>query len=98
MSKTRHIQIRMNQRAVDQEILELVLKFGVAQREGSVEKVMLTKKSIDKTIKHIDRLRAQFVRAKDRGGFVVVKNPDVDAEITIYRLDSYKRGPREVSA
>jgi len=88
----------MNQRAVDQELLELVLKFGVAQRKGSVEKVMLNKKSIDKTIKYIDRLRAQFIRAKDRGGFVVVKDSDVATEITVYRLDSYKRGLREVSA
>ena len=49
-------------------------------------------------IKHMDRLRAQLVRAKDRGGFVVVKNPDAAAEITVYRLDSYKRGLREISA
>ena len=43
MSKTRYIKVRMNQRAIEQNIIDLVLKFSAIQTIGSIEKYFLPK-------------------------------------------------------
>jgi len=85
MSKTKHIKVRMNQRAIEQNIIDLVVKFSAIQTIGSIEKYFLTKKNIDKTLRLLDRLRSRLIHAKDKGGIVLVKDSN-GTEITTYRL------------
>lgn len=84
MSKTRHIKTRMNQRAIDKNIINLALVFGAMQVKGSIEKYFLTKKNVDKTLQRLDRIRCQLIHAKDKGGIILVTNTE-GIEITAYR-------------
>jgi hypothetical protein len=80
----------MNQRAIESKFLELASQFGAIDEHGDVEKYILSRKSIDAALRSLDRIRGNLVKARDKGGIVLVA--DEDAEITTYRLDSYKRG------
>lgn len=93
MAKTRHIQTRMNQRGIDNKLLELATEFGTVQERGDVEKVVLSRKSIDATLRSLDKIRGKLVKARDKGGIVLVTSDD-GTEITTYRLDSYNRSGR----
>jgi len=93
MAKTRHIQTRMNQRAIDEELLKLATSFGVAQERGDVEKFILGRKSLDATLRRLDRLRGKLVKARDKGGVVLVTGEN-GVEITTYRVDSFSRSDR----
>ena len=84
MAKTRHIKTRMNQRAIDNNIIKLTLVFGAVQIQGSTEKYFLTKKNVAKTLQRLDRIRSQLIHAKDKGGIVLVTNSE-GIEITAYR-------------
>lgn len=86
MSKTRHIKTRMNQRAIDEKLIELVLNFGAYQIRGSICKYFLSKKNIDITLNRLDKLRHQILKAKDKGGLVLVANKDNGIQITTYRM------------
>ncbi|MFL2482237.1 MAG: hypothetical protein ACJ0HZ_06550 [Woeseiaceae bacterium] len=88
MSKTRHIKTRMNQRAIDQKLIELVLNFGASQIRGSICKYFLSKKNIEVTLNRLDKLRSKIMRAKDKGGLVLVANKDNGKQITAYRMKS----------
>jgi len=91
MAKTKHIRTRMSQRAIDQELLDLARTHGVVENRGAVEHVILSRKTIDAAIRHIDSLRKQFLKGRDKGGIVLVRDPNGDVDITTYRLDSYRR-------
>jgi hypothetical protein len=91
MAKTKHIRTRMNQRAIDQEILDLARTYGLVENRGAVERIILSRKTIDAAIRHIDSLRKQFLKARDKGGIVLVRNSNEDLDITTYRLNSYRR-------
>ena len=84
MAKTRHIKTRMNQRAIDNNIIKLALVFGAVQIKGSIEKYFLTKKNVDKTLQRLDRIRCRLIHAKDKGGIVLVTRSE-GIEITAYR-------------
>ena len=88
MSKTRHIKTRMNERGIDEQIIKLVLNFGASQIRGSICKYFLSKKNIDKTLQRIDRLRSQIIRAKDKGGVILVANNNNGIQITTYRMEN----------
>ena len=91
MAKTRHIQTRMNQRGIDNnKLLELASEFGTVQDRGDVEKYVLSRKSIDATLQSLDRIRGKLVKARDKGGIVLVTGED-GTQITTYRLDSFSR-------
>lgn len=85
MAKTRHIHQRMNQRAISQQMLEIVKMFGV----NNGDKTYLNKKGIDAVISEMDSLAKQMQKMKSQGGVVLVESGDV--EITAYALDSYDR-------
>lgn len=85
MAKTRHIHQRMNQRAISQQMLEIVKMFGV----DDGDKTFLNKKGIDAALCEINILSKQMQKMKNRGGVVLVESGDV--EITAYALDSYDR-------
>ncbi|MHC4705517.1 MAG: hypothetical protein ACYS8I_00320 [Planctomycetota bacterium] len=93
MAKTRHIQTRMNQRGIDNKLLELASEFGTLQERGDVEKYVLSRKSIDATLRILDKIRGKLVKARDKGGIVLVTSDD-GTDITTYRLDSYRRSRR----
>ncbi|WP_372740215.1 hypothetical protein [Neptunomonas sp.] len=85
MAKTRHMHQRMNQRAISQQMLEIVKMFGV----NNGDKTYLNKKGIDAVISEMDSLAKQMQKMKSQGGVVLVESGDV--EITAYALDSYDR-------
>jgi hypothetical protein len=76
---------RMNQRAISQQMLEIVKMFGV----NYGDKTYLNKKGIDAVISEMDSLAKQMQKMKSQGGVVLVESGDV--EITAYALDSYDR-------
>jgi hypothetical protein len=80
----------MSQRGIDERLLDLVKDFGVAQERGDVEKYILNRKSLDESLRRLDRIRSRLVKARDKGGLVLVSGAD-GTEITTYRLDSYSR-------
>ena len=88
MSKTRHIKTRMNQRGIDEQLIKLVLNFGASQIRGSICKYILSKKNIDKTLQRIDKLRSQIIRAKDKGGIILVANNNNGIQITTFRMEN----------
>ena len=85
MAKTRHIHQRMNQRAISQQMLEIVKMFGV----DDGDKTYLNKKGIDAALNEINNLSKQIQKMRSRGGLVLVESGEV--EITAYSLDSYDR-------
>jgi hypothetical protein len=85
MAKTRHIHQRMNQRAISQQMLEIVKMFGI----DDGDKTYLNRKGIDAALLEINVISKQMKKMKTRGGLVLVESGDV--EITAYALDSYDR-------
>ncbi|MCL1092791.1 hypothetical protein [Shewanella kaireitica] len=85
MAKTRHINQRMNQRAISQQMLEIVKMFGVD--EG--DKTVLNKKGIDAALVELNDLAKTMQKMKSRGGLVLVESGDT--ELTTYALDSFNR-------
>ncbi len=91
MSKTRHIQRRMSQRGINNELLELTQKFGKTVERGDVAKTVLNCKGIDKALNKLDAIRKKLTQARDKGGVVLVSSSE-GTQITTYRLDSFERG------
>ena len=85
MTKTRHIQKRMAQRTIKIEMLKLVGLFGVIDGD----KRILNRKGCDAALAELEQVKKDLIKARERGGFVVVNVDDV--LITAYALDSYKR-------
>lgn len=85
MAKTRHIQKRMSQRAIKEEMLETVMNYGVKQGD----KIVLNRKACDALLAELESLKKTVIKARERGGFVLVS--DKQTLVTAYRLDSYKR-------
>lgn len=90
MSKTRHIHKRMSQRAVTEQMLDLVKQYG--EIEG--DKTVLCRKNIDMLLKEVQRLGKQLQKVRGKGGLVLVESGGV--EITTYALDSYDRKKNQV--
>ena len=90
MAKTRHIQQRMDQRSIDQRLLELTRDFGKRIERGETCKTILNRRAIDKALERLDDMRRDLDRARKKGGIVVVSSVE-GVDITTYRLDSYKR-------
>ena len=85
VSKTRHIQQRMNQRGIRSEVLGVVEQFGSWQGD----KCILNKKACNDVLFELERVRRNVIRAQDKGGIVLVEANG--AQITAYSLDSFKR-------
>ncbi|MBE8232631.1 MAG: hypothetical protein HAW67_02765 [Endozoicomonadaceae bacterium] len=85
MAKTRHIQQRMSQRCIKDEMLELIGQFG----SWNGDRCILNEKACSKVLQALEAMRKQLVHAKEKGGFVLVN--ENGADITAYRLDSYTR-------
>lgn len=85
MSKTKHFQARMGQRAIKSELIDLTLKFGVQ----CDDKIILNKRSVQCLIAELRSMEKAAKEILDKGGLVMVEHDGV--LITGYRLDSYKR-------
>ena len=85
MAKTRHIHQRMNQRGIQQAMLDLVKRFGV----DNGDKTILNKKALQCAITECQRLEKIMHKMEEQGGLVLIES--ADTEITTYSLNSYKR-------
>lgn len=83
MAKTRHMHKRMSQRGINQRVVKMVREYGFEQGD----KKILDKTNIDKLLQHLDIVRKDLIRVRDKGGVVVVEVND--EEVTTYRLDSF---------
>jgi hypothetical protein len=93
MAKTKHFERRMSQRGIRQELVDLVRNFGTPQGD----RTRLGRRELDAAIAEIDSLRGRLLRARDKGGIVLV---EVGGDlITAYRYEgirarSARRRPR----
>jgi len=84
MAKTRHIQKRMSQRAIREEMIALTMKFGIQDQD----KIVFNKKGLQGLLCELDNIRKTAQKMMEKGGIVVVESGG--SLITTYRLDSYK--------
>lgn len=95
MHKTRHMCKRMNQRGIDQNLISITRQFGkMVPGKAGAHRCYLNRKGIDCAVDRIRRLEKQLLSARDKGGLVVVVDPD-GHELTTYRLNSYRRPRRK---
>ena len=84
MAKTRHIQHRMSQRAINNEMLAIVERFGTWKGD----KCILNRDACKGVLSELEHIRKNVIRMQEKGGVVLVQDDGVD--ITTYALDSYK--------
>lgn len=83
---TLHMDVRMNQRGIKADLVALALNEG--RWEG--DRCVLDCKAIDSKLKALDQERARLLRARDKGGVVVVEASG--QQITTYAVS--KKGGR----
>lgn len=83
MSKTKHMQQRMSQRAIQESVLDIVKLFGV--EDG--DKIILNRKGIDDVLNEFQKMSTTMQKMRSRGGIVLVESHGI--EITTYALDSH---------
>ncbi len=86
MNKTRHIQTRMNQRGINQEMVDLAIQFGVMKQD----RMILDEQQLKVLISKLDQVRTRAIRALDKGGIVVVSSPEDGSLITTYSVNSFR--------
>ena len=83
MQRTAHIDTRMNQRGITNDMIDLVMTFG----EPDGEKTVLTEKACRLTIDMLKKLQKKLEHASKKGGLTVVSSGDT--LITAYRANSF---------
>lgn len=83
MSRTKHFNKRLSQRGIKLELVEAAREFGTPQGDRAV----LGVRECDALIKEIDRFRSVVLRARDKGGVVVVEDGSL---ITTYRYEGVR--------
>ena len=84
MSKTLHIQKRMSQRGITNDLLNLTLAFGT--KTGS-DRYILNRKGCQNLIDSLRHVEKIAIKAIDKGGLVVIK--EGDSLITTYNLNYF---------
>jgi hypothetical protein len=82
---TRHMDQRMNQRAMNKAMIDAVHSYG----EPVGDKVLLDRKACDVTIAKLRRELAAVTKIRDKGGVAIVEVGD--DLLTAYRVDSFDR-------
>ncbi|MBX9689381.1 MAG: DUF4258 domain-containing protein [Candidatus Obscuribacterales bacterium] len=82
MRKTRHVQSRMSQRGINQQMIDLTMQFGIAEDD----RLVLGGNQLKALIAELDNIRSVALKALDKGGLVVVCVPESESLITAYRL------------
>jgi Skp family chaperone for outer membrane proteins len=85
MKTTKHSLARISQRGLPKKLIDLAFEFGKEQGD----KLILNRKTTQKLINEIDRMRQELLKVMDKGGVTVVV--DSDTLITAYNTNSYKR-------
>lgn len=81
MTKTKHIQQRMSQRGVTNDVVDFVINNGLIKQD----KYYLNRKEILKMLADTDKTRKILTKMLDKGGVVVVA--DGENLITTYNFD-----------
>jgi hypothetical protein len=84
MAKSRHIHQRMNQRGIQQAMLELVKQFGI----DNGDKTILNQQALRTAIEECKKIEKLMQKMESKGGLVLVEADGV--ELTTYPLNSYK--------
>jgi len=85
MAKTKHMHQRMNQRGINQVMLEATRMFGIPDGD----KIILDRKAIDRALTELRKLQNSMQKMRERGGLVLV---EVEGqEITTYGLEGHRR-------
>jgi hypothetical protein len=82
MQPTRHVQRRMSQRGISQDMVNLVLQHGAIDGD----KYVVGRKEALQRLRELDSERRVLTKILDKGGVAVVA--DGDALITVYNRDS----------
>ncbi|MBK0032329.1 DUF4258 domain-containing protein [Erwinia sp. S43] len=85
MNLTRHAYKRMNERCIQQALIDIALKFGSDSGDG--EKVILDKKTITAMMGTLSGLLQQLEKLKGRGGLTIVEVNEM--LITAYYNNSF---------
>jgi len=85
MHTTKHSLVRMSQRGLTKQLINLVTEFG----KDSGDKLILNRKATQKVINELDHIRKELLKVMDKGGVTIVMENDV--LITAYNTDSYRR-------
>lgn len=85
MSRTNHMHKRMNQRAINDVMIDVAKTFGIENGD----KIILNMKGVDAVLKEMRKWEKNIMRIKNRGGIVVVEKDNL--EITTYGLERYKK-------
>lgn len=88
MSKTKHIISRMNQRSINDQMIEMVERFGSISQNG--ERLIIGNKCLNDLEIWTRTLLGQIEKMKKRGGLTLVIVNDV--KITVFDNKSYKKG------
>jgi len=83
MARTRHFKQRMSERAITDDMVDLVRQYG----EPNQDKIVLGRKALDRLLVAMRQLECIAKKTRDKGGLVVVEAGG--SLITTYRLDSY---------
>lgn len=84
MYKTRHIHQRMNQRGITEDMLDIVLEFGIP---AGGDKITIDKKNCALLSKFFGHMKKVTDKMAEKGGLTVVAN--AESLITVYRLNSF---------
>lgn len=85
MRITHHMDVRMNQRGIRRQLVELAIECG----EIDGDRYVLGRNQIDNLLAELNRRRKLLMEAARKGGVVVAL--EGDAAITAFRADSYSR-------
>lgn len=83
MQKTAHSGVRMNQRGITGDMIDLVMNYG----EPDGDKTVLTTRTCRKAIEDLKQLQKKLEHASKKGGLTVVS--DGDTLVTAYRFGSF---------
>lgn len=85
MHTTQHSLVRMSQRGLTKQLIDLVFRFGTDQND----KLILNKKLAQEAVKELDKMRKGLLKVIDKGGVTIVMSDDV--LITAYNTNSYRK-------
>lgn len=87
MKMTKHIQKRMDERCINEKMLEIVQQFGMDSHNG--ERLMLDTKSLTALEKWMRNFLKQVELMKQRGGLTLV---NVEGHLlTVFANNSYRK-------
>jgi len=79
MRMTKHFERRMAQRGITRDLADLALEIG----DVNGDRYILGRREVDAELQRLDELRRLLVKARDKGGVVVVAQGD--SLVTTYR-------------